>query len=80
MHIGIDTVKLKGQYYEAHVQNEQRVKKGDLLISFDIDAIKNAGFKVTTPMIICNTYDYGTIEAVASGAVKVGNDLLKIEN
>ena len=80
LHIGIDTVKLKGQYYEAHVQNEQRVKKGDLLISFDIDAIKNAGFKVTTPMIICNTYDYGTIEAVASGAVKVGNDLLKIEN
>ncbi|MGN0106307.1 MAG: glucose PTS transporter subunit IIA, partial [Hominilimicola sp.] len=80
LHIGIDTVKLKGQYYEAHVQNEQRVKKGDLLISFDIDAIKNAGYNVTTPMIICNTYDYETVEAIASGAVKVGNDLLKIEN
>ena len=48
LHIGIDTVKLGGQYFEAHVSDGQEVKKGDLLISFDMDKIKAAGYKVTT--------------------------------
>uniref|UniRef100_UPI0040291279 glucose PTS transporter subunit IIA n=1 Tax=Ruminococcus bicirculans (ex Wegman et al. 2014) TaxID=1160721 RepID=UPI0040291279 len=47
LHIGIDTVKLGGQYFEAHVSDGQEVKKGDLLISFDMDKIKAAGYKVT---------------------------------
>ena len=49
LHIGIDTVKLNGEHFTAHVKNGQKVKKGDLLISFDIDAIKSAGYMVTTP-------------------------------
>ncbi|MBP3914236.1 MAG: PTS transporter subunit EIIC, partial [Lachnospiraceae bacterium] len=48
LHIGIDTVKLNGKYYESHVEDGQPVKKGDLLVSFDIDAIKAEGYKVTT--------------------------------
>ena len=80
LHIGIDTVKLNGQFFKANVENGQTVKKGDLLISFDIDKIKEAGYKVTTPMIICNTDDYNAVTAIADGKIKAGEDLLKLES
>ena len=79
LHIGIDTVKLDGKFYETHVEEDQKVKKGDLLISFDIDEIKKAGYKVTTPMIITNTDDYAKVAPMATGEVKAGQDLLKLE-
>ncbi|MBQ5865370.1 MAG: PTS transporter subunit EIIC [Oscillospiraceae bacterium] len=79
MHIGIDTVKLSGKHFEAHVAPEQKVKKGDLLVSFDMDAIKAAGYPLTTPMIICNTDDYKNIRVLTSGNVKNGTDLLNIQ-
>ena len=79
LHIGIDTVKLGGQHFEAHVEAEQSVKKGDLLISFDVDAIKAAGYPLVTPMIICNSDDYASVRPLAEGAVKAGADLLTVE-
>ena len=79
LHIGIDTVQLGGKFFETHVKDGQEVKKGDLLVSFDIDAIKKAGYKVTTPCIICNTDDYSAIKPLKTGKVKVGDDLLKVE-
>lgn len=79
LHIGIDTVKLGGQYFEAHVSDGQEVKKGDLLISFDIDKIKAAGYKVTTPLIIGNTDDYASVELVAQNSVSAGDMILKIK-
>ena len=78
LHIGIDTVQLNGKYFKAHVKTGQEIKKGDLLISFEIDKIKEAGYKVTTPMIICNTDDYKDVTAVADGNIEVGQDLLKL--
>ncbi|MGN0163263.1 MAG: glucose PTS transporter subunit IIA, partial [Candidatus Ornithomonoglobus sp.] len=78
LHIGIDTVKLNGQFFDAVVKDGQKVKKGDLLITFDIEGIRNAGYKVTTPMIICNTDDYSEIKTTASGIVKAGKNILKI--
>lgn len=79
LHIGIDTVKLGGQYFEAHVSDGQEVKKGDLLISFDMDKIKAAGYKVTTPIIIGNTDDYASVEPVAQNSVSAGDMILKIK-
>lgn len=79
LHIGIDTVKLGGQYFEAHVSDGQEVKKGDLLISFDMDKIKAAGYKVTTPLIIGNTDDYASVEPVAQNSVSAGDMILKIK-
>lgn len=79
LHIGIDTVKLGGQYFEAHVSDGQEVKKGELLISFDIDKIKAAGYKVTTPLIIGNTDDYASVEPVAQNSVSAGDMILKIK-
>ena len=78
LHIGIDTVKLNGRFFEAHVTDGQTVHKGDLLISFDLNSIRNEGYHATTPMIICNTEDYNTVEAVPSEQVSVGNKLIEI--
>ncbi len=79
LHIGINTVQLGGQHFEAHVSAEQRVKKGDLLISFDMEAIKAAGYLCTTPMIVCNTDDYQSVTATAAGSVKAGAPVVEIK-
>ena len=79
LHIGIDTVQLNGKHFNAVVSDDQKVKKGDLLIEFDIDAIKADGYKVTTPMIICNTDDYSSIRPLKTGKVNAGDDLLSVE-
>ena len=78
LHIGIDTVKLGGKFFEVHASDGQAVKKGDLLVSFDIEGIKNAGFKTTTPMVICNSDDYSSVKAVAVGEIKAGEKLVEI--
>ena len=79
LHIGINTVELGGKHFEAHVQVDQRVKKGDLLISFDMEAIRAAGYLCTTPMIVCNTDDYASVSALASGQVQAGAPLLEVK-
>ncbi len=79
LHIGIDTIKLGGKYYEAHVKNGDSVKKGDLLISFDLAGIKGEGYKTTTPMIICNSDNFTAIKSVATGAIKAGKDILSVQ-
>ena len=79
MHIGIDTVKLDGQNFEVHVTDGQEVKRGDLLVTFDIDAIKKAGYPVTTPLIVTNSSAYGTVRPLKTGDVKAGtDDLLEV--
>ena len=64
IHIGIDTVKLAGQHFEAHIEAGDKVKKGDLLVSFDIEAIKQAGYEVTTPIIITNSDNYQQVQCI----------------
>ena len=79
LHIGIDTVNLKGQFFEAHVKEGQQVKKGDLLVSFDMENIKKAGYKLTTPMILVNTDDYKAVKPLVTGKVKAGQDFLAVK-
>lgn len=79
LHIGIDTIKLGGKHFDPHVTDGQKVKKGDLLISFDMQAIQAAGYSLTTPMIVCNSDDCASVLPLASGAVKAGADLLKVQ-
>lgn len=79
LHIGINTVELKGQHFQAHVQVGQKVKKGDLLISFDQEAIRAAGYLLTTPMIVCNTDNYQSVAPIAAGAVQAGASLLEVK-
>ena len=78
LHIGIDTVRLEGKYFISHIEQGQRVKKGDLLISFDMDKIKAEGYKLTTPMIICNSEDYSAFETLKQDEIQRGGEILKI--
>lgn len=78
LHVGIDTVKLGGKYFTAHVQNGQQVKTGDLLLSFDADKIRQAGYQLTTPLIVCNSEDYGKLEPLAYGIIRAGAAFLRL--
>ncbi len=79
LHVGIDTVKLEGKFFKAYVENGQDVKKGDLLLSFEIKKIKEAGYNLTTPMIVCNTDSYASINTLSTGNVDVGTALLRVK-
>ena len=76
VHIGLDTVALKGEHFTAHKGNGDAEKKGDLLISVDLEAVKAAGYDVITPMVVCNTSDYQTVEAVTGSDVNPGDTVL----
>lgn len=78
IHIGMDTVRLEGKFFKNHIEQNDKVKKGDLLISFDLEAIKKAGYETDTPIIITNTDDYLDVVGIAEGQVKVGDDLLRL--
>ena len=77
IHVGLETVSLKGEHFTIHCANGDKVKKGQLLIEFDLDAIKAAGFNTITPMLVCNSADYATFKTNVNKAVT--NDDVVIE-
>lgn len=78
IHIGMDTVKLEGKGYEPQVKNGDKVKKGQLLMKFDIASIQAAGYDITTPIVVTNG-DAFTVMPVAEGTVAPGAALMKLE-
>ena len=76
IHIGLDTVKMKGEGFTGHVKAGDHVKKGDLLLEVDLEKVKAAGYDTITPVIVCNTPDYSSVENVGKGAVNAGDDLI----
>lgn len=79
IHVGLDTVKLKGEGFESHVKSGDTVKKGQILLTADLKKIKEAGYDVITPMLICNTADYAAVRALTANMVEAGTDILSIE-
>ena len=71
IHVGLETVNLKGAPFTAHVQNGQSFKKGDLLLEFDIDAIQKAGCEIQTPVLVTNANDYENL-TVKSDRIVIG--------
>ncbi|MGY4581709.1 glucose-specific phosphotransferase system IIA component [Ewingella americana] len=67
IHVGIDTVKLDGRFFTPRAQVNDEVKQGDLLLEFDLQAIADAGYDLTTPIIISNSEDYLDVIASAIG-------------
>lgn len=78
IHVGIDTVKLNGQYFTAHIKPGDRVTIGDSLITFDIPSIVAAGFDITTPVVISNSDDFTDVLPLASEKVNSKASLLSI--
>ena len=79
IHVGIDTVQLNGQHYKACCKAGDRVKKGDLLIEFDPEAVKAAGYETVTPVIICNTDRFAAVKTEKTGPVAAGDVLLTLQ-
>jgi beta-glucoside PTS system EIICBA component len=77
MHIGMDTVQLEGKYFKAHTTQGEYVKKGQLLIEFDIEQIKKAGKPLTTPVVVTNHKEY-SLQLTNQKQVKTGNQLMKL--
>ena len=80
IHVGIDTVALKGKHFIAHVKSGDMVKKGDLLISFDDNAIQTAGFSTVTPIVVCNTPNFKRVFSVTDKEVTKGDTIIILEN
>ena len=76
IHIGIDTVKLNGQYFEKHVQDGDHVKKGQLLVSFDMQKIEQAGYDLTTTVVVTNSKNYAAIGSTNKNNVTNNDQLL----
>lgn len=79
IHIGINTVELDGKFYTAHVNEGDKVKAGQLLISFDAEEIQKAGYDITTPVIVTNTDDYESVNMEKTGAVQVLDKVLTVQ-
>lgn len=79
IHVGIDTVKLDGLHFTAHVSQDDKVRVGDLLLEFDIPAIRAAGYDLTTPVLISNSDDYiDVLAASQQSEVAAGEPLLTL--
>lgn len=79
VHVGINTVKLKGKHFTAHVQQDQIIRQGDVLLEYDVEAIRAAGYDTVVPIIISNTFDYQGVEQVTAGHVAPTQHLLRIQ-
>ena len=78
VHVGIDTVAFKGKHFKSHVKEGMMVKRGDLLLEFDLKAIEESGYGEITPIIIYNSENYTEIEKMIGKEIKVGETLMKL--
>lgn len=78
VHIGLETVGMKGKGFTAHAKAGDKVEKGDLIITADLGVIKGEGLDTIIPVIVCNTDEYKEVESLAGKDVVVGDDILKV--
>lgn len=78
IHVGLDTVQLDGNGFKAFIKNGDKVKKGDLLIEFDIDYIKSEGYDPTTVVIVTNTEEYQDVSASMDSKAVFNSNILAI--
>ncbi|MED4040976.1 beta-glucoside-specific PTS transporter subunit IIABC [Niallia taxi] len=79
IHVGLNTVELNGQYFDAHVEADQNVTKGQLLLTFDVEKIQEAGYSTQVPIVVTNTPQYSSIETITQGDVNKTEDVLVIK-
>ena len=78
LHVGLDTVKLKGQHLEVFVQEGQKIQKGDLILRADLEGIQSAGYRTVTPVIITGASGAESVELLKTGPVHIGDAVLKV--
>ncbi|MEK4075646.1 beta-glucoside-specific PTS transporter subunit IIABC [Paenibacillus sp. FSL M7-0656] len=79
IHIGVDTVSLKGKYFNAHIEQGQTITAGDLLVEFDPEGITSAGYNTITSIVVTNMQQYGDVLTTAtSGPIRESEPLIKL--
>lgn len=78
IHVGLDTVNLKGKHYTIHAHSGDKVTKGQLLMEFDVEAVKADGYDVITPVVICNSGDYATFNTHIDQDVGLGDAIIEL--
>ena len=78
LHVGLDTVKLKGQHLEVFVQEGQKIQKGDLILRADLEGIQSAGYRTITPVVITGAGGAESVELLTTGPVHIGDAVLKV--
>lgn len=78
LHVGIDTVKLRGKHFKVLVEEGKKVKRGEALLNFDAAKIKNEGYSTITPIVICNSEDYSKIDVISKEKVTAGDEIIII--
>lgn len=78
IHVGLDTVQLNGRGFDVKVEEGAKIKKGDLLMTFDLSAIKKSGYNAATPVVVCNSDEFQSVEVTAQGNVNVGDTVMRI--
>lgn len=78
LHVGLDTVKLKGQYLEVFVDEGQKIQKGDLILRADLEGIQSAGCRTVTPVVITGAGGAESVELLKTGPVHIGDAVLKV--
>lgn len=78
IHVGVDTVEMKGDGFESQVKLGDTIKKGQLLLKMDLEKIKAAGHPAVVITVVTNTDDFASVDLVASGAVEPGAEMLKV--
>ena len=79
IHVGMDTVSLNGEGFEPLVREGDRVKKGQLLLKFDMDVIKVHNLSVVTPVVVTNTDDLKAVNPISSGSVTEKDAIIRFE-
>lgn len=78
IHVGLDTVNLKGKFYEALVKDGDAVEVGTPILKADLDGIKKAGYDIITPVLVTNTMEYGDVIAVSDGEIMPEETIIKV--
>lgn len=78
IHVGLDTVNLKGEHFESFVEQGQKVKKGDKLGTIDLAAVQQAGYDTTVMLVVTNTSNYTQVKRIADGEITHGDDLVDV--
>lgn len=78
IHVGLNTVELNGQYFDALIEADQEVEKGQVILNFDLEKIKEAGYDTHVPVVVTNTMQYETIELVEEDQLSEGTPVLTV--
>lgn len=79
IHVGLNTVELKGQYFDTLVESGQTVKKGQVILNFDLEKIREAGYETQVPVVITNTPQYSSIELITKGQLANNEEVLIVK-